>query len=68
VHLHLPAAVLARLNVALGFSQSLLRKLPRIGDASSIRRNEPIKFVIVEMFVKWPSQNQLLLVNTILPG
>jgi hypothetical protein len=55
------AAVMARLNVALGLSQNWLRELLRTGRTRLRQRNEPIKFVAVEMFVEWPCQNLLLL-------
>lgn len=58
--LQLSATGLARLNVALGLSQSWLRELLRTRHTRLMQRKQPIQFVVVEMFVEWPCQNLLL--------
>jgi hypothetical protein len=61
VHLHPSLAIRAKLNVTLELSNSLFRELPSASGTRLFRRNQLIKFVVVEMSIKWPCQNQLLL-------
>ena len=43
--------------MAAGFFQCWPGTLPGFGDTLSLRRNQSINFVVVQVLIEWPCQN-----------